>query len=85
MSWRIINQAVKRYNQCLVYCSQNGEDMAIIQLKKVIASHPTFLKAYQLLALLYTADRAVCQGEVRLLRIARKLDTTNDNDVALYA
>ena len=48
-----INQAVKKYNQCLIYCEQQGEDLAIIQLKKVIAAHPTFLKAYQLLALLY--------------------------------
>ena len=48
-----INQAVKKYNQCLIYCEQQGEDLAIIQLKKVIAAHPTFLKAYQLLARLY--------------------------------
>ena len=46
----IINQAVKKYNQCLAYCQQNGEDLAIIQLKQVIASHPSFLKAYQLRA-----------------------------------
>ena len=49
----VVNQAIRRYNQCLVYCEQNGEDLAIIQLKKVIAAHPSFLKAYQLLALLY--------------------------------
>ena len=48
-----INQAVKKYNQCLIYCEQQGEDLAIIQLKKVVADHPTFLKAYQLLSLLY--------------------------------
>ena len=48
-----INQAIHKYNQCLLYCRQNGEDLAIIQLKKVIAAHPSFLKAHQLLALLY--------------------------------
>ena len=47
-----INQAIKKYNQCLGYCKQNGEDLATIQLKQVIAAHPTFLKAYQLLALI---------------------------------
>ena len=73
----IINQAVKRYNQCLVYCSQNGEDLAIIQLKKVVASHPTFLKAYQLLALLYLRTEQYAKAR-QILRIARKLDTTND-------
>ena len=30
-----IDQAVKKFNQCLVYCQQNGEDLAAIQLKKV--------------------------------------------------
>ena len=48
-----MNQAIKKYNQCLTYCQQDGEDLAVIQLKKVVTSHPTFLKAYQLLALLY--------------------------------
>ena len=28
-----IDQAVKKYNQCLAYCQQNGEDLAAIQLK----------------------------------------------------
>ena len=44
-----INQAVKRFNQSLDYARQNGEDLAIIQLKKVVAAHPTYVKAYQLL------------------------------------
>jgi len=72
-----INQAVKTYNQCLVYCEQDGEDMAIIQLKKVIASHPTFLKAYQLLALLYLHTEQYAKAQ-QALRTARKLDTTNE-------
>lgn len=73
----IIDQAVKRYNQCLVYCSQNGEDLAIIQLKKVVAAHPSFLKAYQLLALLYLHTEQYAKAR-QILRIARKMDTTND-------
>ncbi len=73
----VINQSVKRYNQCLVYCQQNGEDMAIIQLKKVTAAHPTFLKAYQLLALLYLHTKQYAQAQ-QVLTKARKLDTTNE-------
>lgn len=72
-----INQAVKKYNQCLGYCEQGGEDMAIIQLKKVITSHPTFVKAYQLLALLYIQTEQYDKAQP-LLRTARKLDTTNE-------
>ena len=33
-----INQAIRKYNQSLVYCEQGGEDMAIIQLKQVVAA-----------------------------------------------
>lgn len=73
----VINQAVKRYNQCLISCRQNGEDMAIIQLKKVTASHPAFLKAHQLLALLYLHTRQYAQAK-QVLTTARKLDTTNE-------
>lgn len=43
-----INQAIRKYNQSLVYCEQGGEDMAIIQLKQVVAAFPGFLRAYQL-------------------------------------
>ena len=72
----VIDQAVRRYNQCLVSCRQN-EDMAIIQLKKVTASHPTFLKAHQLLALLYLHTKQNAKAR-QTLAIARKLDTTNE-------
>lgn len=73
----VVNQAVKRYNQCLAYCEQNGEDLAIIQLKKVVTAHPTFLKAYQLLALLYLHTEQYAMAR-QVLRTARKLDTTNE-------
>lgn len=72
-----INQAVKKYNQCLVYCSQGGEDMAIIQLKKVVAAHPSFVKAYQLLALLYLKTEQYTKAR-QALRRAHKLDVADD-------
>lgn len=72
-----INQAIKKYNQSLAYCQQNGEDLAIMQLKKVVAVHPSFLKAQQLLALLYLHTEQY--GPARQsLREAHKRDTTNE-------
>ncbi len=73
----VINQAVKKYNQCLVYCQQSGEDLAMIQLRKVVASHPDFLKAYQLLALLYMHSEQYAKAR-QVIRKAHKLDTTNE-------
>ena len=71
-----INAAVKKYNQALVYAQQNGEDMAIIQLKKAVAEHPTYVKAYQLLGLLYIQTEQYTNART-VLRTAHKLDTTD--------
>lgn len=72
-----INLAIKKYNQCLTYCQQNGEDLAIIQLKQVVASHPSFLKAHQLLALLYLHTGQYTRAR-QVIRQARKLDIGNE-------
>lgn len=51
-----INQTIKKFNQALGYCRQGSEDMAIIQLKKVFSLNPKFIRAHQLLALLYMQE-----------------------------
>ena len=48
-----INQTIKKYNQALLYCMQDSKDLAVIQLKKVLSLNPKFIRAHQLLALLY--------------------------------
>lgn len=72
-----INQAIKKYNQALGYARQNGEDLAIIQLKKVVDVHPSFVKAYQLLALLYLHTEHYTEAR-QAIRTAHKLDKTDD-------
>ena len=72
-----MNQAVKKYNQCLSYAQQSGEDLAIIQLKKVVVSNPSFLKAHQLLALLYLQTEQYAKAR-QTLKTANQLDTTNE-------
>ena len=72
-----INLAIRKFNQCLAHCRQNGEDLAVIQLKQVISAHPDFLKAYQLLALVYLHTEQYSHAR-QILRTARKLDTTNE-------
>jgi tetratricopeptide (TPR) repeat protein len=48
-----LNQSVRKYNIALGYAEQGKDDMAIIQLKKVININEKFVKAYSLLGLLY--------------------------------
>lgn len=72
-----INQAIRKYNQSLLYCGQGGEDLAIIQLKQVVSTVPSFLRAYQLLALLYLHTEQYSLAR-QVLKEANKLDTTNE-------
>lgn len=72
-----MNLAIRKFNQSLAYCQQNGEDLAVIQLKQVISAHPSFLKAYQLLALIYLHTGQYSQAR-QMIKTARKLDTTNE-------
>ena len=48
-----LNHTIKKFNIALDYAKSGTDDMAIIQLKKVLNQNPNFIKAYQLLALLY--------------------------------
>lgn len=47
------NQKSKKFNQALSYCYQNSKDLAVIQLKKVLADNPNFVQGHLLLALLF--------------------------------
>ncbi|PXV85978.1 TolA-binding protein [Lachnotalea glycerini] len=71
-----INQTIKKYNQALLYCKQESEDLAIIQLKKVLSLNPNLVAGHQLIALLYMKhDEYEKAG--RELKKALKIDTTN--------
>ncbi len=69
-----LNQSAKKYNFSLRKVSEDGDDVALIQLKKVVAMNPKFVKAYLLLALIYMKngedDKAIKQLN-RVLKIDR--------------
>lgn len=48
-----LNQAAKKYNFSLEKLKEGGDDVALIQLKKVVGMNPRFVKAHLLLGLLY--------------------------------
>lgn len=76
-----INSNIKKYNQCLQYCHQNAEDLAFIQMKKVVQEHPDFVKGYQLLALL-SIRRGQFSRATEALKKAHRIDTTDG--ITLY-
>ena len=71
-----VNQAVKKYNQSIKYARQGGDDIAIMQLKKAVAAHPGYVKARQLLALLYLKNEQYSMARQEI-RAAHRLDTTD--------
>lgn len=48
-----INQTIKKYNISLNYAKQGNDDLAVIQLKKVLNTNQNLIKGHLLLALLY--------------------------------
>lgn len=71
-----INQTIKKYNQALLYCQQGSQDLAIIQLKKVLSLNPNLVKGHQLLALLYMQEGRFDQAK-KELRAAGRIDANN--------
>lgn len=60
------NQTIKKYNMALTYCQQDSLDLAVIQLKKVISMNPRFVRARQLLALLYLKNQELDKAKKEL-------------------
>ena len=48
----VINQTIKKYNDSLQCCRRGSEDVAVIQLKKILNQNPKLIKGYHLLALI---------------------------------
>ncbi len=71
-----INQTIKKYNQALGYCLQDSKDLAMIQLKKVLSLNPKFIRAHQLLALLYM-DSEDWERAKRELKKCMEIDRNN--------
>ncbi len=71
-----INQTIKKYNQALVYCRQDSKDLAVIQLRKVLSMNPKFIRAHQLLALLYMDSEQWDKAKRELMKCA-EMDRNN--------
>ncbi|MCR5595765.1 MAG: tetratricopeptide repeat protein [Lachnospiraceae bacterium] len=71
-----INQTIKKYNQALSYSKSDSPDLAIIQLKQVLALNEKFIRARQLLALLYISEEKWDEAKAQLIKCAN-IDTGN--------
>lgn len=89
----IIRTTIKKYNVSLELCQKGDYDMAIIQLRKVLNQNPKFVKAHQLLGLLYvqreewekakrefTHSKRIDGGDVKTLRYLKEVEEQLDPD-----
>ncbi len=72
----LINQAARRYNIALAKAKEGGDDVALIQLKKVVATYPKFIRANLLLALIYM-KRNEDERALKVLHRVLKIDRNN--------
>lgn len=72
----VYKQAIKKYNFALEKAKEGGDDVAIIQLKRVVASTPTYVRASLLLALLYM-KKGENDKAAKLLNKVLKVDRNN--------
>lgn len=72
----MINQTIKKYNAALKCCRENNEDVAAIQLKKILSQNPKLIKGYHLLALIYIR-REEYERARKILKKAARIDKTN--------
>lgn len=72
----IINQTIKKYNIALNYAKQGNDDLAVIQLKKVLNTNPNLIKGHLLLALLYMKKGDYERAKKPIMKTL-KIDTNN--------
>ncbi|MGN1141128.1 MAG: tetratricopeptide repeat protein [Oliverpabstia sp.] len=72
----VINQTIKKYNDSLQCCRRGSEDVAVIQLKKILNQNPKLIKGYHLLALIYLKQEEYEKAR-KVLKKAAKIDKTN--------
>lgn len=71
-----INETIRKYNNALALCREGHEDMAAIQLRKILAQNSKLIKGYHLLALIYMKNHDWGRAR-RTLRKAARIDKTN--------
>ncbi len=70
------NRTIRKYNQALLFLEEGNADLAIIELKKVVNLNPNYIRAYQLLGLLYFQRQQYAAAKKILVR-AVHLDRNN--------
>lgn len=72
----IASQTIKKYNQALIYAQNGSDDLAVLQLKRIVEEKPNFVKAHLLLALLYIGHEEYTKAGKSLYKVLQ-IDRNN--------
>lgn len=78
----IASQTVKKFNQALWQAQHEGEDLAVLQLNRIIEEKPNFVKAHILLSLLYMEKGDNVRAGRSLMKVL-KIDRNNPKALIL--
>ncbi|MGN0166270.1 MAG: tetratricopeptide repeat protein [Lachnospiraceae bacterium] len=68
--------AIRKYNNALEQVQQGADDLALIQLKRAVSNNPDYVKAWQLLALIYIHNEDYDRAR-KCLKRCMKTDVAN--------
>lgn len=72
----IASQTIKKYNQALIHAQNGSDDLAVLQLKRIVEEKPNFVKAHLLLAVLYMAHEDFTKAGKSLYKVLQ-IDRNN--------
>ncbi|MFR5601316.1 MAG: tetratricopeptide repeat protein [Lachnospiraceae bacterium] len=75
------SQSIKKYNQALWHAQNGSDDLAILQLTRVVEAKPNFVKAHLLLAVLFMAHEDFPKAGKSLYKV---LQIDRNNPKAQY-
>ena len=71
-----VSQVIRKYNQALLQAQSGSDDLAVLQLTRVVEANPRFVKAHLLLALLYISHEDYTKAGKSLYKVL-KIDKNN--------
>ena len=71
-----VSQVIRRYTQALFQAKSGSDDLAVLQLTRVVEANPRFVKAHLLLALLYITHEDYTKAGKSLYKVL-KIDKNN--------
>lgn len=67
---------IRKYNQALIHAQNGSDDLAVLQLKRIVEEKPNFVKAHLLLALLYIGHEDYTKAGKSLYKVLQ-IDKNN--------